>query len=280
MRIALLLFAFAAFAQSPSFEVVSIKPSPPPEGGGMSVSSGGGPGSRDPSRWRCVNMSLSNIVHNAFELRTAELSAPEWMGDVRFDITAKVPDGATREQFREMMVNMLRERFGLKYHREKKEVAGYELVVGKGGPKFKESAPEPPKDTNAEPPKPGAWRSTPGADGYPVLPPGVFGMSSMRGRSRAQWPRTTMSLLAANLSGQVDKPVVDATGLTGKYDVSLYWMAGWTYTAPSSGEAASEPAGPTIFTAVQEQLGLKLEPRKVMIDVLVIDHAERSPTEN
>src|SRR4051794_19780975 len=114
-----LVLASCVYAQT--FEVVSIKPSPPPEGGGMSVMSGGGPGSKDPSRWRCVNMTLSNIVQNAFDLRVNEMRAPAWMDDARFDITAKVPDGATREDLVQMQRNMLVERFGLKFHRESKE---------------------------------------------------------------------------------------------------------------------------------------------------------------
>ncbi|HUP04817.1 MAG TPA: TIGR03435 family protein, partial [Bryobacteraceae bacterium] len=124
-------------AQSPVFEVVSIKPSPP--GAGSTVSSGGGPGTRDPGLWTCRGPNLANIILWAFQLNSSEyLTAPDWMLDARFDIDARVPAGATREQFSQMLQNMLIERFGLKFHRREKEVQGYELVVARNGPKFKE----------------------------------------------------------------------------------------------------------------------------------------------
>ena len=86
----------------------------------------------------------------AFDLRSQQLVAPDWMNDQRFDITAKIAEGATREQFHQMLQNTLVERFDLKFHRDQKEVQGYELVVAKSGPKLHESNPEPPKDAAAE----------------------------------------------------------------------------------------------------------------------------------
>jgi uncharacterized protein (TIGR03435 family) len=234
-------------------------------------------------------MSLSNIVSIAFDLRAQQLHAPDWMSDERFDITAKVPEGATRDQFHPMLQSMLVERFGLKFHHEPKEVQGYELVVARGGPKFKGSAPEPPKDAapadGSRPGPDGFFRAAPGADGYPVLPLGVPGVWIMNNRGRAQWFRIGMASLAANLSTHVDKPVKDATGLDGKYDISLYWVIDpmrMTAPPPLGGDSmpATEVAGPSLLTAVQQQLGLKLEPKKVTIDVVVVDRAEKLPTEN
>src|SRR5215510_14986054 len=141
MKSILLLAALAvAHAQSPAFDVVSIKLSPP--AAGSTVGSRGGPGTRTPGVWTGQNMSLYNIVWIAFNLRAQQLVGPDWMNEPRFDITAKIPEGATREQFYLMFQNMLVERFGLKVHHDQKEVLGFELTVMKNGPKFKESSPE------------------------------------------------------------------------------------------------------------------------------------------
>jgi uncharacterized protein (TIGR03435 family) len=291
VRLLLILAVTAAYGQSLNFEVVSIKPAPPPEPGrGMRVGATGGPGSKNPGRWTCENMSLSNLVSNAFDLRAFQLNSPDWTNNERFNISAKVPEGATKEQFRQMMQNMLSERFGLKYHRDKKEMQGYELVVGKNGPKFKESEPEKPKDPNAEAPPGPSFPARPaiGKDGFPEMPAGMSGTIMMNGRARQQWVRVGMENLAANLSYQAGKPVTDATGLTGKYDLSLYWVTsnGPPPPPPPSGAGgdiitpASDVSGPTLFTALQEQLGLRLEAKKVTIEILVVDHLAKLPSEN
>ena len=255
----------AAFAQSPAFEVVSIKLAP--EGSGSTVSSRGGPGTRTPTIWTCEHMSLSNIVWIGFNLQSQQLVHPEWMAEPRFDITAKVPEGATREQFYQMFQNMLVERFGLRFHRGEKEVQGYELTVAKGGPKFQQSGPEPPMSGSTQP----VPRPSRGADGYPVMPEGVTYTAMMGNRARGQWLQYTMQRFAKALDDNVGKPVVDATGLTGKYDLRLFWI-------PDT--MREEAAGPNIFAALQEQLGLKLEAKKVMLPLVIIDHAEKLPTEN
>jgi uncharacterized protein (TIGR03435 family) len=263
----ILLFASLAvtYAQSPAFDVVSIKLSPPDAG--STVGSRGGPGTRTPGVWTCQNMSLHNIVWIGFNLRSQQLEAPDWMNEPRFDITAKIPEGATREQFYLMFQNMLVERFGLKFHRNQKEVQGYELTIAKNGPKFKESGPEPPKDAAPPVPQPPSL----GPDGFPLAIPGISGVSITRNRARGQWLRAKMERLVRDLDNQVGKPVVDATGLKGTYDLSLYWVP--DSMRPDAGE-------PTIFGALQDQLGLKLESKKVMIPVVVVDHAEKVPTAN
>jgi len=265
MKSLLALVALAvAFAQAPKFDVVSIKPSHPDVGSG--VSSRGGPGTRWPGVWTCQNMSLHNIVWIAFNLRSQQLVAPDWMHEPRFDITVKIPEATTREQFYAMFQDMLADRFGLKVHRESKEVQGYELTVGKNGPKFRESTSEPPQG-----PPPVPQRPTLGADGFPVVTPGSNGVNITNNRARGQWLRAKIDRLVRDLDNAVDKPVIDATGLTGLYDLALYWVVD-----PMRPEAG----GPTIFSALQDQLGLKLESKKVMLPVVVVDHAERVPTEN
>jgi uncharacterized protein (TIGR03435 family) len=136
-------------------------------------------------------MSLYNIVWIAFNLRSQQLVAPDWMNEPRFDITAKIPEGATREQFYLMFQNTLAERFGLKVHHDQKEVQGYELTVTKNGPKFKESGPEPPKDAVPPVPQPPSL----GPDGFPLAIPGISGVSITRNRARGQWLRAKMERL-------------------------------------------------------------------------------------
>jgi uncharacterized protein (TIGR03435 family) len=264
MKFILLLAALAvAHAQSPAFDVASIKLSPP----GSAVSSHGGPGTRTPGVWTCQNMDLHNIIGIAFNLRSQQLITPDWIKEPRFDITAKIPEGATRDQFYLMFQNMLAERFGLKVHHDQKEVQGYELTVAKNGPKFKESAPEPSTDAPPPVPRPPSL----GPDGFPVAIPGINGVSITGNRARGQWLRSKMERLVRELDNHIGRPVVDDTGLKGTYDLSLYWVP--DAMGPNGGE-------PTIFGALQDQLGLKLESKKIMIPVVVVDHAEKVPVEN
>jgi len=252
----------------------------------MRVSSNGGPGSKDPGLYTAENMSLSNLVSVAYNLAYYQLSAPDWMAMTRFDIMARVPPGATKEQFREMMQNLLIDRFKLAVHHENREMAKYDLLVGKNGPKLKEAAPsEPPADDGATrpaaPPAPGPPKLD--TDGFPVLR-GRGGMAVMNGKARMYNPEETMTMLAGFLSGQMGAPVTDATGLAGKYEISLTWVAGTMRAPAGAGDGpvpmpADEEAGPTLIQAIQ-QLGLRLESKKGPVDVLVVDHMEKLPTEN
>jgi uncharacterized protein (TIGR03435 family) len=273
----------AAYGEGPTFEVASIKPAPSPEPGlGMRVGCSGGPATEDPIRWTCENMSLSNLVLSAFGLSYFQLKSQSSLDDERFNVTAKLPDGATKEQFLHMQQNLLLERFGLKFHYEQKEMQGYELVVAKNGPKFRESEPEPPKDpsptTQAGPAaetKDG-FPFTRGRDGLPTIPKGMTGYWMSGNVARGQWVRTTVEKIALFLSDQVGAPVADSTGLKGEYDLSLEW----TPEAPNVMPTASESSFPSLLTAIQEQLGLKLQSKKVTIEIFVIDHTEKTPTEN
>jgi uncharacterized protein (TIGR03435 family) len=289
MRFGLVLAAaFSAYGQSPTFEVASIKPYQRPEGQTMQrVGCSGGPGTKDPVRWSCENMSVHNLIVTAYDIRSYQVSGLGPFDGERYNLNAKVPEGATREQFRQMLQNLLAERFGLKIHREQKEMSTYELVVAKNGPKLKDAAPEPPKDSAAEEPRPvGPPRFAMGKDGFPEMPPGSTGMMIMNGRASRRGARDTMTALAMMLSSQVGRPVIDATGLTGTYETVLNWSmsSGPTPPPPPGAEgaipAAAEPSGPTIFAALQEQLGLKLEPKKGMVEILVVDKVEKTPTEN
>lgn len=273
----LLVFASVAYGQTadhqPAFEVVSIRPAPPPDPRGMTVGSHGGPGTDDPGLFICENCDLSGVVSWAYGIEGFQLSAPDWMRDQRFNLSAKVPLGATKEQFKLMLQNMLAERFKLSVHFDKKEMQRSELVVAKGGPKLKESAiAPPPKEDGADPKppeKPAEPKSFMAKNGYPAVT--GEGMAMGYGRARMVYPRQTVEFLAGMLSGQLHHPVTNATGLSGKYDIALFWDMRGT----------SDPdAGPTLEAALQSQLGLKLEQKKGRVDIVVVDHAEKVPTEN
>jgi uncharacterized protein (TIGR03435 family) len=322
MGAALVVFtSCAARAQStegtPAFEVASIKPAAPPASAGMfRVMMRGGPGSADPGQLTYTNVTLKNVLVNAYGVKGYQISGPSWLDSERYDIVAKIPQGATKEQFMLMLQNLLAERFKLTLHREKKDLPMYALVVGKGGPKMKESVDSPvPGDGAASgsggapapppppPPPPPGGRIAMGSDGFPKLPPGAgrggLMMMMMNGRFRMTANQQSMSGLTEMLGNQLGRPVVDMTGLTAKYDFTLDFapeegqrMIGPMGAMPQPpppppGEggapAASAPdsqSGPSLFTAVQEQLGLKLDPKKGPVDLLVIDHLEKVPTEN
>jgi uncharacterized protein (TIGR03435 family) len=296
----------AAFAQtaenSPTFEVASVKPAAPIIGNRIMVMMRGGPGSNDPGQITYSNVTLYNVLMNAYGVKSFQISGPGWLDSERYDIVAKVRRGATKAECKVMMQNLLAERFKLTLHRDKKDLPMYALVVGKNGPKLKESVEDPVAAAAMRQP-------TMGKDGFPVLPPGLAGLSAkslkmMNGGSGASMTASHQSMaeFAEMLSSRLDLPVVDMTGLTGKYDYTLSFsaeglgrmrllggMALPPPAAPPSGEGgpgmamASAPDGqssPDLLTALQEQLGLKLEQKKGPVDLLVIDHVEKMPTEN
>lgn len=268
-----------------TFEVASLKASPPRQPNvSIRVGCSGGPGTKDPGRFTCQNMSVSNLISNAYNLKRYQMPADNFEAD-RYEIAATIPEGTTGEQFREMLKNLLKDRFKLAVHFEKKEVPGYELVVARGGLKMKEA--QPPKDN----PDDGKARGSDGPpqrdhEGYPILPPGQDSMAIMGGKARWVSPQCTMERIVTMILTQLNAPVTDATGLTGKYDVNMFWQSGGLGTgglraaAPGAEPAASEVEGPTIFNALQEQLGLKLQSKKASVEALVIDHIEKVPTEN
>jgi uncharacterized protein (TIGR03435 family) len=281
------------------FEVASVKPSAPPSGRGMRVGGTGGPGTKDPTRIQYENMSLSNLVYMAYDLKRYQYSGPSWMDTERFDVTAKIPEGATREQFRVMMQNLLAERFKLVVHREKKDMPGFQMVVARSGPKIKRHEEQPaPNETAPDSPPPGGGppRFQMDKEGFPILPavgPGGRGSPMtimMNGRARSLLPDSTMEQFAGFMANQIGKPVTDATGIEGKYDFSLYWesdrgLDGGPPPPPPPGAGPGErspdsESGPNIYTALQEQLGLKLDAKKVTVDLLVVDRCEKVPTEN
>ena len=276
MRFALLpVFVCALAAQTPDsqvvFEVATVRHGPP---GDFGASGRGGPGTSDPTRYSVEDYPVSSLLEIAYGISPYQISGPSWLDNERFTVTAILPEGASKDQLKLMMRNLLIERFQLAAHFEKKQVAGYQLVIAKGGPKFAASPEDP--NHNDDPPKPTApFKMTLDKDGYPDLPPGRnHAMAMAYDRARWRFADEPMEHFAEMLATQIRQPIINATGLTGKYDFVVSWStAGMQPNLPAD-------SGPNIFTAIQEQLGLKLESKKIPVDTVVIDHIARTPSEN
>jgi uncharacterized protein (TIGR03435 family) len=294
--------------KSLTFDAAAIKPFVPPTGGrGMVMMRGGrgGPGSTDPGRINYPMTTLKGLLTIAYDVKDFQISGPSWLDSERFEVQATMPPETTKEQLHIMLQNLLADRFKVTIHHETKELPMYSLVVGKGGPKMKES-PEISAEEEAKDPTPPRIPDGPpkrGPDGFPVLPlnfggrGGMFMMMTPFG-TRLVAQRQTMQQLADRLSSELSKPVTDATELKPKYDFTLTFSReglnnnGMMLLGPPPGEGGREggrgpkdglePVEPpqTIFAAVQSQLGLKLDPKKGPVDLIVVDHAEKTPTEN
>jgi uncharacterized protein (TIGR03435 family) len=198
-------------------------------------------------RCRYVGARVKQLINNAYGGIAFDriIGGPGWIDTLPFSIDAKAEEGSapTRAQLMEMMQTLLEDRFKLRFHRAMKEVPGYALVSGKNPIKLKEAA----AGTRA---------------GVVNRPGSITGSMSM-------------AMLAGSLTGPLRAPVADSTGLTARYDIDLKWspdIAQTPSTAPPT--TASDPTGPSIFTAIQE-LGLRLEPKKSSIELFVIDSIEK-----
>ena len=304
----------------PSFEVASVKVAeqPKPDAQGrLFVMRGcrGGPGTSDPGTLTCDNTPLKQLLVKAYDLKNYQVEGPAWLDSDGFDIVAKIPAGTSKEQFNLMLQSLLAERFKVTVHRETKTLPVYALSVGKNGPKLKEvdaATLEASKAADAAAPAP-ARGSTP-LPPPPPPPPGTIGMSystSVPGASKGPNARMgmtvnngsavrtlsgyiTMTQVAGALSNALNRPVLDLTELTATYDVDLTWvpdgddrlmpamrvgMAGGGDAGRGSADTASEP-GLNLPQALQATLGLKLDQRKSPAEVLIVDHADKTPTEN
>jgi uncharacterized protein (TIGR03435 family) len=211
-----------------------------PDRDGHGLDAGTQPGGRYTAR----NVSAMFLMTQAFGVKAFQISgAPKWLDDDRYDIEAKagVPNQLTQEQLKPLLQAMLVDRFRLRFHREMKEFPAYSLVAGKSGPKFA-------ADNN-------------------ILIPESLSVSSNNGRATMTGRKTPMADLAKQLGDMAGRTVIDNTGLKGDFDFKLDW---------ASSESADESL-PSVFTAVQEQLGLRLVPiRKAPVEVIVIESVERA----
>jgi uncharacterized protein (TIGR03435 family) len=251
-----------AAADRPVFEAASIKLSGP-----QSVrESEGGPGSSDPERYRYTVASLLDLIQTAYEVQPFQVSSRTPLDRQTFDLVAKAPPGATKQQFREMLQNLLSERFHLKAHFDSRQFPAYELVAAKSGPKLKVTHP------------------TPANEGWPELPdnrPAIMARNSISAGCtlvRLKAHQQPVSALLRLLRQPDGLPLVDGTGLKGVYDFALEYAKDFPRQIPD--READPPPAPDIFSALQQQLGLQLVRKKLPFDVLVIDSADRLPTEN
>jgi uncharacterized protein (TIGR03435 family) len=242
---AMILTAFAAFTQPAArFEVASVK----------TAESGGPPGDiprnmdASPGHFAMRNVPMRYMMEWAFNLQDYELVGPDWIkGEERYDIYAHASGPATDDEMRPMLQALLLERFQMKVHRETRQMPAYVLLPGKGPAKVKESA----------------------ADSQPRLIPGKNG--------EVTFQHFGLSRLTFLLTRRMDHPALDQTGLKGIYDYTVN-ISG---LSEFSGQPNPEANSVSIFAAIQQDLGLKLEARKQQpIDVLVIDAANKVPTAN
>lgn len=249
--------AAAGWAQL-SFEVASVKPAP-----------------TAPAQWRANRPGVDRIdfqyatlwycISYAYGVKSYQMSGPDWLRDAHYDISAKGPAGTRREQLPEMLRALLADRFKLQIHHETRDVPALVLTVGKDGPKLPPAATEFPDGARIN---------------MSVTPEGTERMDVKNG---------PMSTLATTLTALLGRPVVDRTGLSARYDFVLDYSRDQT-AGPGTGGGYNEPPrlpppppgaepGVSIYSSIQ-RLGLKLEGQKLPLDVIVIDRAERTPTEN
>jgi uncharacterized protein (TIGR03435 family) len=282
------LFAFATASvhaqraeQTLEFEVATVRKSPPP-GTDNSVTAGV---KLDRAQARIGMLTLRDYIGIAYRVKTNLINGPEWMATERFDINAKFPPGATADQFPAMMQSLLASRFGLKFHREPKEVPAYALILGKPPLKLKEVVIDP----NAPAPQ-ALEASGSGGPGGIAVNMGNGGSYTFAG-GKFNGKRIAGSVLADVLERYTDRPVVDATGLKGFYDFgfevtpeeyqTLLIRAGVNSGAalPPQALRLLDNGGDPLGSAV-EQLGLKLESRRMSIELFIVDQVSRTPAEN
>ncbi|HTB14718.1 MAG TPA: TIGR03435 family protein [Bryobacteraceae bacterium] len=239
-RIACLLALTTVFICAQSFEVASVKLNTVAMANTLTRLPGG-------ERFRATNFPLLWLIGEAYHVPNRQITGlPEAMGRECYDIEAKADHPVNREQMMAMLRTLLEDRFKLVVRREMKEIKAYALTVAKGGPKMEEN-----RD---------------GAELY----------MDRIGRSKWGFHNMPMTLLANVLSSWAGDTVVDQTGLTGNYDFTLEVQMESNGPGVREGrEPAPDPAAPSVFTAVQEQIGLRLESRKGPVEMLVIDHIQR-----
>ena len=290
------------------FEVASVRPSGPVAAGTPQIPGGriiGGPGTNDPESIRYERVPFQQLIMAAYGVQRDQIKGPDWAttedipGAARFDISAKVPPGTTKDQGAVMLQNLLAERFRMLLHHETTQVPGYAVVVAKGGSKLKESRGPVNESERTAPGAGGRVNLETEKDGFPQLFPRVnMGGIFKDGVVRIRFRDYPLSDLSQQLSSTLAAHVIDRTGLGGKYDFTLEFTPpenGFMLAIPATfplypGQTAplnmngpspvQQDAVPIISSAMEKQLGLKLEAAKIAVDTIVIDRVERTPTEN
>lgn len=263
----LFLSASAICAQTPhpkppNFDVVSIRPN--------NTGSGSISVSIDEDHFEMTNVTFAIMLRNAFDMKPAQiLNLPGWAESQHFDVKGKVIDGdiealkkMTDEERRPMFQAMIQERFGLQFHMSTKDMSVYELVVAKGGPKMKALPPQTDAEKEAE-------------RGSDKMSRGSVNMNRDAEGAHLTTVGITMARLASVLSDRAGRPVLDKTNLTGDYTVELRWSP--EDAAPHPDSPANQL--PSLFTALQEELGLRMVSTHGDVPTMVVDHVDR-PSEN
>jgi uncharacterized protein (TIGR03435 family) len=254
-------------APDPEFEVASIKPNKSQDFRVMIRPT--------PGRFVATNVPLVFLITVAYRIKDFQLSgAPSWLTSERYDVEAKAPGKPSFDDMLPMVQKLLVDRLQLKFHHQSKELPLYVLTVAKPG-KLHEAEGECGPRPNVPPPPPEPGKFPTGFCGGMFMGPGHLAGQKI-----------PLSQFVDALSRLTDRTILDQTNLTGKYDVTLDWTPEQgQFQAPPGGGAGlpplptPDPNGPSLFTAVQEQLGLKLESQKGPVEMFVIDHIER-PSEN
>ena len=221
---------------TPAFEVATIKPSDPTAEVGQMI--------RDPRLVALAHVSLQNLLAQAWRIKNFQISGPGWLDSNRFDILARLPDGATPDQLPGMLQTLLKDRFRLSLHREQRTMSAWVLLPKSGTAKL--------KPINAE----------------------VGDIRTSRGATRLRLSgKVTIPYFAGLLANMVDRPVVDMTELKGVHDVDLEWSV-------DDATGRDSDSAPSLSTVLQEKLGLRLASRKTPVDMYVVDHVDRIPSEN
>ncbi len=232
MKLAAILIACSAFAHAQNFDAVTVKLAQPSPDGQVHthISTDTAAGTLE-----FASVTFREMMAEAYHVRHDQIDGPDWIDTGLFDVAAHFPPHTSGPRVEQMLQTLLADRFKLAIHRETKQLAVYNLVVAPGGPKFQPAATE-----------------------APILQdvPGTHWQVS---------GKTTMRHFADFMSTDLDRPVLDHTGLTGSYDFALDW---WS---------ASSHSGAEISTALEQRLGLKLDPSTGAVEILHIDHAERAP---
>jgi uncharacterized protein (TIGR03435 family) len=272
----------------PAFEVTSVKPYS--EGNDRADFSGflSHPG----GHFHVAGVDLKMLITYAYRLRDEQIvGGPAWVSSALWEVSAKAEDSsvpatpttfdpAVPDAMALMVQSLIEDRFHLISHREVKELSTYDLIISKGGPKIQKAKDQAPSIPGQPTKEPSPTRKS--GNSPPSPPRGALNMFNSPSGSTLQGAAIPLSYLANGLAISLRRAVVDRTNLTGLYDFKLQWaqdpmMLG--ITASGGANRSSAPSGPSIFTAVQEQLGLKLESSKGPVEVLVIDSLSK-PTEN
>ena len=233
-------------AAPPAFEVASVKVSLAGTMGRGGMGHGFDNITPSPAGVSMINVPLKSVIQWAYHVQSVQVSGPGWLDVDRYDVVAKAAGAVPEDQLRQMMQKLLADRFKLTFHRESKEMRAFVVSVAKTGLKMTESTSE--GDMDIQP----------------------------SGRVGASFQRATVQKLAELLSGPLQAPVVDQTGLTGRYDFKIDLANVLDPTTPMG----INDVIPIFVQVAQQQLGIKIDEKKVVVEMLMVDHVEKVPVEN